>query len=563
VSFTVSPPEIDPEEGLSRRGRMTIKFRDEKIGDALQDPYHSTRSTPAQGTYWTRWLARNQAYPGKFVRARHGFIVDPWDWDTFQDELYVIDTITRDSSGYVTWVLKDPVKLADFSKLPAPTNGKLITELKDYEDIGQAQGGAANSIQLSAEASAADDFYNGMAVKIYDQTGAGQERVISSYVGATRTAIVDTDWVVNPDDTSLYFVQALQIELDIDAAPYEVYGVPGWFRIGEEIITFTARSGNVLSWPSTDHRQAIDTPLETHKVDDNVQVCKVFIDDPLTEVLKWIYTNAGLNIQYIDTTTLAQLESDWFGKDYLINVALSDPEKPSEHVKSLVADANSVMFWKSIKQQLSMLYMGPEPPGDNPALLDEESGFHDGSLKVSNLDGLRLNTVAMYYAPKNGTADLKKATNYLRGEVYVDDIAKIKYGDERTQVVYTRWFGIDNDQAAKDFTTRRDFQLRDAPKKVIGKIDYKDFDFEIGEYRDVLTEQIPDLTGAPKRTRVLITKVVPKEDGIYIEARSTIFAQWFAFISPDGADYPDHDGYACISQNDGTMPDGVDGAAII
>ena len=70
---------------------------------------------------------------------------------------------------------------------------------------GTAQGGGATSIQLATTASVTNDIYNGMTVYISSGTGSGQIKVITDYVGSTKTVTVST-WTTNPDSTSVYEV---------------------------------------------------------------------------------------------------------------------------------------------------------------------------------------------------------------------------------------------------------------------------------------------------------------------------------------------------------------------
>lgn len=69
---------------------------------------------------------------------------------------------------------------------------------------GTATAGGASTITLAVGSSASNDFYAKAVVRIVSGTGALQERKISSYVGSTRVATVDTAWVTNPDNTSVY-----------------------------------------------------------------------------------------------------------------------------------------------------------------------------------------------------------------------------------------------------------------------------------------------------------------------------------------------------------------------
>jgi hypothetical protein len=70
--------------------------------------------------------------------------------------------------------------------------------------VSTAQAGAAGTITLDVGASATDSFYVGLHVLLTGATGAGQVRVITAYVGATKVATVDWNWVTNPDATSTF-----------------------------------------------------------------------------------------------------------------------------------------------------------------------------------------------------------------------------------------------------------------------------------------------------------------------------------------------------------------------
>lgn len=69
-----------------------------------------------------------------------------------------------------------------------------------------AQAGAASTITLDTGASAVDNFYQYTAIRLIGGTGAGQTRLIASYVGSTKVATVDVPWVTNPDSTSVFAI---------------------------------------------------------------------------------------------------------------------------------------------------------------------------------------------------------------------------------------------------------------------------------------------------------------------------------------------------------------------
>ena len=73
---------------------------------------------------------------------------------------------------------------------------------------GIAQGGTINTIQLDVGASATSGAYDPAIVYISEGTGSGQTRLIYQYDGATKTAVVDRDWKIVPDATSVAVIAA-------------------------------------------------------------------------------------------------------------------------------------------------------------------------------------------------------------------------------------------------------------------------------------------------------------------------------------------------------------------
>ena len=76
------------------------------------------------------------------------------------------------------------------------------------DGTAQGSGTGNNQIQLDAGASSVDGSYDPSVVAIVSGTGAGQSRLILQYDGATKTATVDRNWKVNPDNTSEFILYA-------------------------------------------------------------------------------------------------------------------------------------------------------------------------------------------------------------------------------------------------------------------------------------------------------------------------------------------------------------------
>jgi len=92
--------------------------------------------------------------------------------------------------------------------LDTGTDGVLVAPVHRAANYnGVAQSGTVSQITLAAGASAIDSIYVGQKISIYDGTGSGQTRGISSYNGTTKVCAVARNWTVAPDNTSLYRIE--------------------------------------------------------------------------------------------------------------------------------------------------------------------------------------------------------------------------------------------------------------------------------------------------------------------------------------------------------------------
>lgn len=89
------------------------------------------------------------------------------------------------------------------SEIAAGVSGGGSTAL----DSGTAQGGATATITLATGAASNDDLHIGNMIELTGGTGAGQSRVITDYNGTTKVATVDSNWVVQPDNTTTYAIR--------------------------------------------------------------------------------------------------------------------------------------------------------------------------------------------------------------------------------------------------------------------------------------------------------------------------------------------------------------------
>jgi len=87
---------------------------------------------------------------------------------------------------------------------------------REHVNEGLAQGNGPSQITLNTLASGDDNAYVGQLVFIRSGTGEDQVRIVTSYNGTTKVAMVDHAWDVDPDATSAYAMLPNHIYLPSD-----------------------------------------------------------------------------------------------------------------------------------------------------------------------------------------------------------------------------------------------------------------------------------------------------------------------------------------------------------
>lgn len=107
--------------------------------------------------------------------------------------------------------------------------------------IGTVAAATTTTVALPASARAENDVYKGFPIEITGGPGAGQQRLISAYDGATRTATVAAAWSEMPDATSTF-------KIDVGMLPFGS-GIRVYFRakILQNGSTYTAGPGFVFA----------------------------------------------------------------------------------------------------------------------------------------------------------------------------------------------------------------------------------------------------------------------------------------------------------------------------
>lgn len=563
-SFT--PSEIPLGGGLAARSNITLTLADETCTDYEADPYAATRSAPASGTFWTRFMARNYNIQGRMARLKKGYVTNPFDWTVFQTELYLIlSIIGPDTQGNMQVVLTDLHKTLDQNMLPVATDGALQANLKAVENSGVAMAATSTSITLPAAASAVDGYYVGFEVYITQNTGAGQRRVITAYVGATRVATVAA-WAVTPDTTSTYQISALFINvgtgLGVKYPSPAVTGLPQFVRINNEAIQYTTVSGDVLSWPDATYRAQFGTAAQDSNSGTGVQRCFAPVGRSVTDVVHAMLNGAGIPDAYIDMDGLIKEDADWYGAAATITACIHKPEKASALLNEFASTINLNIWWDAVAQKMRFKADMPQLSSTVKSITPNETVGR--SMQVTPLDNLRITRSFLSFAPWSATGNMTQSPSfaYTIGNIDANAEGPNEYNGIISEQRYSRWLSAANLIFVDALVDRRINRFRDAPFKLAFSLDPCN-ENHLADLIDVTNRKKTDATGAPLVTRMRITKYLDNKN-FDIEATSTNFGGRPAFIAPVGTpDYPFDTTYAHISQADGTMNDGTSGYTII
>jgi hypothetical protein len=378
------------------------------------------------------------------------------------------------------------------------------------------------------------------------------------------------DNTMTPAPTTGKLAQPLglnDLQAVLEVGDGEQYGTSGYFKHNDEVIRFTSRTGDTLSWPDGTYRAQFGTSAQAGKAGDALQLCHVGIDEAFATTVKRLFNSGGMDDSLLDLAGLASEVNAWLSHGYTTTYCIVTPTRTSELVKELFVLVGMASCWNPESQKQVFRVYAPRSPAELvPKILTGAGHLMFDTVQIETLDDKRLTRVTVRFDLARATANLREAKNYLtaEGAISLDAEGPNEYDDVRAEELFSRFFTLTNRPAMRTLAQRRASRYRDAPQDVEFRVDPKDGDLAEGAMVDLLTDKIVDVHGQPKLVRVIITKKHrSRRHGDY-RARITSFGdRRYAFIAPNGTpDYPNHAGYACIAAATGLMSDGTDGFRI-
>jgi hypothetical protein len=211
AAAAMTTPTINETDATNMPGVYELLLDEDMTIDAGDDSqemvFHITHAGMAPVTR-TIELYRPKITAGETLTVASGLAeITAAQIDQIVDEVWDEDATGHQTSGTFGQTVGDSAGGDSIRTLANGVNTTLNL-VHGLIDADTAQAGAAGTITLQSGSSADDDFYNNTLIWISGGTGANQARFISDYVGSTKVATVNGNWVVTPDVTSTYSIFA-------------------------------------------------------------------------------------------------------------------------------------------------------------------------------------------------------------------------------------------------------------------------------------------------------------------------------------------------------------------
>lgn len=307
------------------------------------------------------------------------------------------------------------------------------------------------------------------------------------------------------------------------------YPASGLVCVGREIAQF-ARSGDVLTITA---RGYSSTVAASHKANDVVQVCLEFSNNRPSTVIRMLLEDyAGVDPAFIDETAWTAENDRWLAS-VKFNTIITKPTG----VASLVGEIcqhGILVWWDGVAQEIRFRANRPLDLGETAYSITDAANLITGSAEVSRGDDLRASAVYFWHGMIDPTDDAGSDRNYKK--LVVATVGENLYGQESIKTIYSRWFGVDGDDAvALSIASRLKNRYTATPIMLAGALDVKDkAGLSLGSLINVTTRFIQDDAGAGSATQMQVSALEEKDDRLHFKAESSYFTGRYGLVTETG-----------------------------
>lgn len=361
----------------------------------------------------------------------------------------------------------------------------------------------------------------------------------------------------------------LFIDIDDAVTSFEVtgateasYTATGTLRIGDEVVTYTARTDSLNGVTFTGvTRGSDDTEASSHSAEDGVQQClrftNTFIDTALQTLLE---TYAGVSTDWMDLTGWAAERNEYLSF-FLLNGLVTEPTGVMELISSILLQTMTYAWWD---ERSSLIKIKAVRGVDSlPDLLTEENHILAGSFSIEERPVDRASQAWVYYGKRTPVATEKKPASFKAAEIFANLESETEefYGEASIRKVWGDF--LSTAATAGTVASKIVTRFADTPNVCRFQLDAKDRDYWLGDQIRISHHLDVDETGERKvRTWTIVQaeEIVPGEIVQYEAEDTTLYGLISYIMADDAEDYPGLElapfRNAYIGDNDGLLSDG-------
>ncbi len=343
-----------------------------------------------------------------------------------------------------------------------------------------------------------------------------------------------------------------------------------WLRIGDELVTYTTRTGDTISGIS---RAQAGTVAKAYSAGDAVQRVAFFNNATVADAAYSLLTEyASVPAAYITKSEWDSEVAAWLAGYTINGVYLSEPNGVKEELEKLLQSAGTALWWDDESAKLRLKVLVPTAIGGTVPIMNEEANILQGSLRVRDLEKERVSRVVVYHGAIDKVGSVSK-DNSANVTISLDAATESPnaYGTEQNKEIVSRW--VPTATLATELGNRILVRYKNTPREFIFKVDAKDATLKVGDLVDVYCRVNVNPDGAQSGARCMITEKREVETGSHYEYVSlTVTSEAVSkayLITPDG--HPDwlassaaqKEKYFYISGNNGLMSDLAAGATLV
>jgi len=326
-------------------------------------------------------------------------------------------------------------------------------------------------------------------IESFAQTGGGV-----SITGKDPLKLANNDRAKAPRESTGSLLGPLSIgastfDLQPSGVGSEYPSSNGIVRIGDEVISYTSRSGDTISGAT---RGAFNTEETDHDDEDAVQLCLYFDSETVSDIdYELLTTYANVPTSYINKSSWDGEVSAAFPVTY--TALITEPTGVQELLKEFAESAPHYLYWDERVNRIQLKSLRP-PPEDAP-LINYQGNILKGTTTVQDKQDMRVSTVIVNFGIFDPTKDLDEVSNYRASYVREDSDSVTNYGQRAYRKINSRWISSDNKTAAVLMAARIGRRFSEAPRMVGFELDAKDADVWTGDSLRIQTDLIEQAGG--------------------------------------------------------------------